>query len=227
MWKRTIVALAAALTVSSPLSAQSPFQGTGTLERVVKEMTLRQKTVKTLQADFRQEKELALMARPEVSTGSFVYAKPNSVVWKYETPKPVIMQIAKGWMTTYYPSLKKAEKIEVKKYQDRIFRYMAASGAVDELARHFDFTFVESKGNSFYRLELKPKTKVVARRVKSIRIWIDAKSYLTTKFEYVEGDGDLTRYEFTNLRVNEPLAANAFELKLPADVRVEQLNLGK
>lgn len=227
MFKRMSAVAVLLVTVSTESFAQSSLKGTGTLEKVVKEMTARQKKVKTLQADFRQEKELALLAKPEVSTGTFVYAKPSSVVWRYSTPKPVIMQIANGWMTTYYPSLKKAEKLEVGKYQDRIFRYMAASGAVDELARYFDFTFVESKNSPFYRLELKPKTKVVARRVKGIKIWIDTKTYMTTKFEYIEGDGDLTRYEFTNLRVNAPLAANAFELKLPADVKVEHIKVGK
>ena len=76
-----------------------------------------------------------------------------------------------------------------------------------------------------YELDLKPKTKGIARRVRHIKIWIDKKSFLTTKFEYTEGDGDVTRYEFTNVRVNEPIEQKRFTLNLPATVRVELMKL--
>ena len=222
----SLLAFAAAISLQAG-SSDSVFKGTGTLEKVVKEVSARQKAMQTLQADFRQEKELALLSKPEISTGSFVFSKPSSVVWRYTAPKPVVMQIANGWMTTYYPDLNKAEKIEVKRYQDKIFRYMAASGALDELARYFDFTFIEAKNSAFYTLDLNPKSKIVAKRVKHIKIWIDTKTYLTTKFEYVEGDGDLTRYEFTNIKMNQPIAAGALDLKLPANTRIEQVKLGQ
>ena len=75
-----------------------------------------------------------VLAKPEISTGRFIYSKPNNVLWTYDAPKRVTMLIAAGMLTTYYPDLKKAERIEVKRYQDRIFRYMGASGAIDELA---------------------------------------------------------------------------------------------
>ena len=74
-------------------------------------------------------------------------------------------------------------------------------------------------------LDLKPKTKAIAKRVRHLRVWIDKKSYLTTKFEYTEGDGDITRYEFTNVRVNEPIEQGRFTLSLPKTVRVEQMKL--
>jgi len=48
---------------------------------------------------------------------------------------------------------------------------------------------------------------------------------LTSKFEYVEGDGDITRYEFTNIKVNKPVDQARFTLSLPANVRVEQMKI--
>ena len=50
-------------------------------------------------------------------------------------------------------------------------------------------------------------------------------SYLTTQFEYTEGDGDKTRYEFTNVKVNAPVEQSRFTLQLPSSVRVEQMKL--
>jgi outer membrane lipoprotein carrier protein len=216
------LALLCALVAAAPaVRAAGPV----TLAQVIKKVQEQQKRTTTLQADFRQEKELALLAKPEVSTGKFVYSRPNNVLWKYEAPKRVQMVIANGLLTTYYPDLKKAERIDVKRFEDRIFKYMGASGAIDELARYFEFTFTDSKAKPVYLLDLTPKNKAVARRVRRIKLWIDKTTYLTTKIEYVEGDGDVTRYEFTNLRLNDPVPASQFTLALPANVRVEQMKV--
>jgi outer membrane lipoprotein carrier protein len=195
------------------------------LDEVIRRVQEQQKATSTLEADFRQEKILALLAKPEVSTGHFTFSKPNNVLWRYDAPKRVEMLIANGMLTTYYPDLNKAEQIEVKRYQDRIFKYMGASGAIDELGTYFDFTFRNVSDAPSFELDLKPKTKGIAKRVRHIKIWIDKKSYLTTKFEYTEGDGDITRYEFTNVRVNEPIEQRRFTLNLPANVRVETMKL--
>jgi outer membrane lipoprotein carrier protein len=217
------VALCAA-TVAAPLVAAREADP-NSLDEVIRKVQEQQQHTTSLEADFHQEKVLALLAKPEVSTGHFTFSKPNNVLWRYDAPKRVEMLIANGVLTTYYPDLGKAEQIEVKRYQDRIFKYMGASGAIDELGAYFDFTFVNKSDDPYFVLDLKPKTKGIAKRVRHIRIWIDRKSYLTTKFEYTEGDGDITRYEFTNVRVNEPIEQSRFTLSLPKSVRVEQMKL--
>ena len=217
------VAICAAL-LSFPLFAARTADP-NSLDEVIRKVQEQQKTTNTLEADFRQEKVLALLAKPEVSTGHFTFSKPNNVLWRYDAPKRVEMLISNGMLTTYYPDLNKAEQIEVKRYQDRIFKYMGASGAIDELGTYFDFTFRNVSNAPAFELDLKPKTKGIAKRVRHIKIWIDKKSYLTTKFEYTEGDGDITRYEFTNVRVNQPIEQRRFTLNLPANVRLETMKL--
>jgi outer membrane lipoprotein-sorting protein len=217
--------LMATLGVSLALATLPAAAANVTLETVIKKIQEQQKKTSTLQADFRQEKELALLAKPEVSTGTFIYSKPTNVLWTYDAPKRVQMVIADGFLTTYYPDLRKAEKVDVKRFEDRIFKYMGATGAIDELARYFDFTFTDSKSKPVYVLDLTPKNRAVSKRVQRIKLWIDKKTYLTTKIEYVEGDGDITRYEFTNLRINEPVPHSRFALTLPSNVKVEQMKL--
>ena len=219
----TTAALCAAMLAAPLFAAKKPEPIT--IEQVVKKVQEQQKKTNTLQAEFRQEKELALLAKPEVSTGMFVYSKPNSVLWNYDAPKRVTMLITNGTLTTYYPDLNKAESVDVKRFEDRIFKYMGASGAIDELARYFDFTFTDNAANPAYVLDLTPKSRVVARRVQRIKIWIDKQSYLTDKIEYVEGDGDTTRYEFKNIKINQPIEQSRFTLNLPSNVRVEQIKV--
>ena len=226
MFTKTAVFAAAlcAASISFPVSAAKKTPPV-TLEHVIKKVQEQQKNTRTLQASFRQEKELALLAAPEVSTGTFAFSKPSNVLWVYEAPKRVQMLIANGAMTTYYPELNKAETIDIKKFEDRIFKYMGASGAIDELARYFDFTFTDNAASTNWVLDLTPKNAAVAKRVKRIKIWLDRKTYLTTKFEYVEADGDITRYAFTDVRVNAPIEQARFTLALPPNVKVEQMKI--
>lgn len=214
-------ALCAALLSFPAAAAQRPMS----LDAVIKKVQEQQKKTNTLQAEFRQEKELALLAKPEVSSGTFVYSKPNNVLWQYEAPKRVQMVIAGGVLTTYYPDLSKAERVDVKRFEDRIFKYMGATGAIDELARYFDFTFTDSPKSTSYTLDLTPKTNAVKKRVRKIRISIDKQTFLTSKIEYTEGDGDVTRYAFTNIRVNQPVPNSRFALSLPANVKVEEMKV--
>jgi outer membrane lipoprotein-sorting protein len=223
MRKLFALALVAAALAMPAVAAKSPKGDS--LDEVISKVQAAQTKTNTLQADFRQEKALALMAKPEVSTGRFIYSKPNNVLWTYDAPKRVTMLIANGMLTTYYPDLNKAERIEVKRYQDRIFKYMGASGAIDELGAWFNFTFTNTSDKPYYVLDLDPKSKTIAKRVRHIRIYIDRTSYLTTQFEYTEGDGDKTRYEFTNVKVNAPVEQGRFTLQLPSSVRVEQMKL--
>ncbi|HSP34867.1 MAG TPA: outer membrane lipoprotein carrier protein LolA [Thermoanaerobaculia bacterium] len=220
-----LTAAACAATITLPLAAATKITQPVSLESVIKKVQDQQKHTQTLQADFKQEKTLALLVQPELSTGTFVYSKPNNVLWNYSSPKRVEMLITNGKLTTYYPELNKAEQIDVKRFEDRIFRYMGASGAIDELGNYFDFTFIDNAANPSYLLDLTPRNKVVARRVRHIKIWIDKNTYLTSKFEYTEGDGDMTRYEFTNVKVNAPVEQGRFTLNLPPDVKVEQMKI--
>lgn len=210
--------------MSMPLAAAQKQQPV-TLESVIKKVQEQQKKTQTLQASFKQQKELALLAKPEESTGTFVFSKPNNVLWSYDTPRRVQMLITRGTLTTYYPDLNKVESVDVKRFEDRIFKYMGASGAIDELGNYFDFTFTDTSTSPYWVLDLSPKSRVVARRVRHIKIWIEKSTYLTSKFEYVEADGDMTRYEFTNIKINQPIEQGRFTLNLPADVKVEQMKI--
>ncbi|MFN2441785.1 MAG: outer membrane lipoprotein carrier protein LolA [Thermoanaerobaculia bacterium] len=211
------------LLLITPVPAATTFEGTE-IERVLSRLSEEQTKIQTLQASFRQEKTVGLLAGTEVSTGTFIFSRPNRALWTYDQPKRVDMLVADGWMTTYYPDLRRAERIEIKKYEDRIFRYLGAgTGAIGDLDAFFEFQLVDTSNSPTYRLELTPRSRRIAKRVKQIKVWIDRKSYLTTAFEYQEADGDLTRYEFSAVKVNRPLPDSKFELSLPSSVRVETM----
>jgi outer membrane lipoprotein-sorting protein len=222
---RPFLAALVLAALAPSIQAAAPAKQPQTLDEVLKEVQKRQAAVRTLQADFKQEKSLAMLTEPQLSHGTFAFEKPDKVLWRYTDPTPVTMLIASGRMTTWYPNLSRAETLEVSRFQDRIFKYMGAANAIGELATWFNFRFSDRKGEPTWRLELLPKTSQVSKRVKAITIWIDRTSYMTSKFEYVEADGDITRYEFSSIRVNEPVPPSTFKLTLPPNVKLETMKL--
>lgn len=224
MSRTTAFSIILALAGSALSAGAAPKAGT-LFDEVMAKVDQRQKNVRAIEADFIQTKELELFAKPEISTGHFAYEEPNRVVWEYEEPTRVSMLIAGGKMTTFYPDLARAERMEVKRFEDQIFRYMAAgTGALDELKEYFDFRFVDDAKKDAYLLELKPRTRLVEKRVRGIRIWIDKSEYFTTAFEWTEGDGDKTRFEFRDVRINPSFEKNRFELDIPRNVKVEEVS---
>ena len=221
------LSLLISILAATSLLADSSIKGSQ-IEEVVRKVSARQKSIDTLRANFRQEKVLALLSEPEVSTGTFSFARPNRVLWSYDSPKPVTMLIADGLMTTYYPEIRRAEEVEVRRFEDQIFRYMGAvSGAMEDLGRYFNFRFIDSAADPHYVLEMTPKSRTVERRVRKITVWIDRETYVTSKFEYIEGDGDLTRYEFLEIEINPEIPDADFSLELPDDVRIERVELNQ
>lgn len=196
------------------------------IERVLREVSAAQQQVQTLQADFRQEKSMSLLAGSDVSTGTFLFSRPDRVLWDYREPRKLEMLISEGWLTTYYPELGKAERVEVRRFEERVLRYLgAAAGAIDDLDRYFDFQLIDAEASPTWALELTPKSSRVAKRVRRIKVWIDRESYLTTALEYEEGDGDLTSWQFSDIRVNEPISDSRFQLRVPSDVPIDTLSL--
>ena len=96
--RKHLAAALCALAISAPLSA-AKRPAPVTLDTVIKKVQEQQKNTRTLQASFRQEKELALLAAPEVSTGTFSFSKPSNVLWSYDAPKRVQMLIANAGHT--------------------------------------------------------------------------------------------------------------------------------
>ena len=76
--RKSLATLLCALAVILPAAARTADPSS--LDEVIKRVQAQQKNTNSLEAEFRQEKTLALLAKPEVSTGHFVYQKPNNVL---------------------------------------------------------------------------------------------------------------------------------------------------
>lgn len=187
-----------------------------------------QENLRTLQANFVQSRTSELLVAPEESRGIFYFAAPDAVRWDYRTPNPISMVIKGDQLTTWYQDLARADQVDVGRYSTQILRYLGAGSSLASLLQYFSVTMVTPKEDAQapFRLNLKPRYERVAKRLREMTVWLDREHYLPVHLRYVEPNGDITEYRFSELQVNQPIAADRFDLKLPAGVRVRAVAAG-
>lgn len=194
-------------------------------EALLERVKYEQKRLRSLEADFVQEKASEFLATPETSRGSFAFASPDRVRWEYREPKPISLVIVDDVMLTWYRDVGRAERVKVGRQSSQVFQYLNASGSLESLLRYFRATVTFPPGREPYRIELVPRFARVARRLASMTLWIDRERFLPVRVRYVEPNGDVTEYRLENLRVNQPVPDARFVLELPPDVQVREIDL--
>ncbi len=207
-------------------------------EALVDRIRFEQKRLRTLEADFVQNRVSEFLTVPEESRGSFAYSAPDLVRWDYLSPKPVSLVIREDEMVTWFKDLGKAEKVKVGRASSQVFRYLNASGSLDTLMKYFAVTFAfppaaqgapgASPGaGEPYRLDLAPRFGRIRKRLAAMSLWIDRKLFLPVRVRYVEANGDTTEYRFDHLRLNAEIPEARFELAIPREVEIKVVDLDR
>jgi outer membrane lipoprotein carrier protein len=220
---------AAAAPAQAPPDPRDPkLSGAARVEALMARVKLEQEKVKTLQASFTQRQESSMLVEPDLSKGVFSYSAPDAVRWEYTSPKPISVVIVGEQMVSWCRDLGRAERIKVGRSSNQVLKYLGASGSFDTLLDYFRVrvAFPESASDP-YRLELLPRYDRIARRLSSMVVWIDPVRFLPVRMRYVAGDGDVTEYEFRDLEVNGRIPAGRFDLDLPANVEVREIDLAR
>jgi outer membrane lipoprotein carrier protein len=225
--------LATGVLVLVSLSAAAPapktvpideLEGGAKLEALIERVVERQRALHTLEAEFVQLKESALLLETVESTGVFLFRAPDLVRWDYQEPDPMVVLFSEDVVTTYHPDQARAERIKVSSKQRRFVRVLAGTQPLDDLTSYFRITLADPGGQDHYRLTLRPVDSMVAKKLRSLEIEIDRNLLLPVVIEYNEADGDSTRYEFTKMTVNPEIDDSRFRLNLGADVKLETLD---
>lgn len=217
-----------AMAAKVPDPSAPGLSGSQRLQALLDRVRIEQQKLKTLEARFVQHQESAMLAAPEESTGIFSYASPDKVRWEYQQPSPITVVIQGEQMTTWYRDLHRADLVKVGRYSNQVLKYLGASGNMQTLIDYFTVKLsMPAKKGDAYRLELVPRYPRIAKRLKSMTIWVDPEHFFPTRMSYVEADGDKTSYEFRDLKKNAPIPPDRFVLKLPKDVQTRTIDLGE
>ena len=170
------------------------------------------KKLNTIQSDFNQEKNLAMLSEKISSSGKFWFKKDNLVRMEYTNPFRYLMIINKN--NVFIKDDQKENKISArsnKMFQqiNRIIVDCVQGTALDNK----DFTVKTLEGKDGYLIYLSPVAKAMKDLFNNINVVVDKKDYSILRMEMVEAGGDNTVIRFTNKQLNIPVADALFAIK--------------
>jgi outer membrane lipoprotein-sorting protein len=202
-----------------PASSSDPA-----LARVLEGFDAAQRETVSIVAGFTERKDLKLLERPLLSRGELCYHRPNQVRWEYLDPDRKVFVITEDRYIAYYPALKRAEEVPIKKFVGRrLFRFIGLGQSIEELGKHYEFRLAPNSDlQGAHLLILTPRKKRMRERMAEMKIWVDAETYLPRQLQYTEIDGDSTLLSFHDVRTNVEVAAGRFHIVFPKDVVVSE-----
>jgi outer membrane lipoprotein-sorting protein len=188
---------------------QEPLRGkAGAFARIEKAVS----TINAVASEFRQERRLAMLKEPVVSTGRFYYEKPDKLRWEFISPDPsgffVNGKFAKQWKG------KNSSPEVFEPQQNSVIRAI-----VDQILAwtKADFTWIEHRyavivvKEDPIVLKLVPKSSKERKYIDHILISFEADTNYANAVDIVEKGGDSTRIGFFNMIINNSPQRELFE----------------
>jgi outer membrane lipoprotein-sorting protein len=187
---------------------------------VLRQFDAVQDGVHTLSAEFTETTESSLLTEAIVAQGRVFLTKPDSVRWEYTKPEEMAFVIRENEYTGYFPRRKQAERRDIHRWREQLFRFLGLGQASTELAKFYDIALGADgeQRPGTYLLVLDPKKNRVRKRMDAVRFWIDAKTYLPVRVEYRAKSGNRRVIDFDRMAVNPELAANLYRMEIPEGV---------
>jgi outer membrane lipoprotein-sorting protein len=171
-----------------------------------------------MQADFREERRLALMNKPVIETGTVSFLPPDKFRRQVDDGTLTLCDGDVLWL--YYPQFGEAEKYTLSSNRSlrESLAAMTSGFGLQNLGKNYNVQ--ARKTANGYRATLTPKTSSLRKAVAEIQV--DISSELSAKrLEIVGAEGDRTLVTFSNeRRVN--LSPEDFEFQPPQGVRVSE-----
>jgi len=228
MSKLPLCLVACSVLAVVPLAADTarPPAATSSLLSLDEALSLFAKTqgsIQTLQAAFEERKELALLKEPVIQKGTFYHSKPQFFLWDYAAPTVKKILLTDDLLLAYYPDMKRAEEVNVRRWTSQIRRYLQVGENLEEMRKDYDVSLGTAGPDDLpgaTLLVLSPKNKKVRAKLEEIRICVDSISGLTRRVSYLEGDGDKTVFTFKDIEVNRAIDPSRYKIALPPDVKM-------
>lgn len=166
--------------------------------------------VKTLSANFTQEKTSTLFTEKMVQKGVFCYQSPKQLRWEYKSPKALTLLFndTKVTVLTDKGAINNPNKM-LNEMGKMIINTINGTNMSDN--SNFDIIYAKNTQDGNYIAILKPINKKIKANYNSIKVVLNGKDYLAEKVIMNESNGDVTTIFFSNKKVNQALPTNSFK----------------
>ena len=168
------------------------------------------RNIRSVKADFLQERHLKILAKPLLSRGKFFFYIPDSLRWEYLSPLRTVM-------------LQKGNSLQIYSFSEGVWKpemvqaVEARRMVLTEISQWFQGRFDESK--AFKHLYSPgPPTRVtmvpgegINRFIQRIEIVLSAKPGVIDRVEIEEAGSNRTSIEFRKVEINSSFSSEVFE----------------
>jgi outer membrane lipoprotein-sorting protein len=201
----------------APLAYASPMTQSD-IDQLVQKLQALHDSQPSLQANFREERHLAMLKDPVVNEGKVWFTLPDKIRREIAGRTPSTTVIDGKKMSIYYPNYQQLEIYDLEKrpvIKDSL-RALTAGLNFREVTNYY--ALEGSKNGSEYQITLTPKTASVKKLVKSVDLTIDDK---LTPLRVVIHDnkGQVFTVTYTDVR-RDTLPPSTFEFSPPPGTKV-------
>ncbi len=167
----------------------------------------------TIEAEFRQIKNLSMLSDKVISKGTFHYKKTDMIRWQYILPYEYLLIINKD--KVFVKDENKSSKFDIK--SNKVFRKVndllsdCMKGTVLNKRKEYKVLFFENEIN--FMAKLYPLEKNTRDFISTIELYFDKKDFSINKVIIIEPAGDNTEISFTQKKINQPIADEKFRIK--------------
>ncbi len=171
-------------------------------------MILASECVESVQADFVQEKNMAILARPLLSMGRFLFQAPDSLRWEYFTPLHSVLLMDNG-------RIRKFVEKDAAFVEEKGMGLNAMQVVMQEITGWLDGNITDTetflaKQSDEKRIVLTPRDKVLAGIINHIELKLLDTSGIMESVTIFEGEKSFTKMSFSDAKLNEPIPEISF-----------------
>jgi len=201
---------------------------------LLKEIEARHGHLKTLQAEFQQEKTSVAFEEKIDSRGTVYLEMPDRLRCDYEDPEPSTVWLVGQVSYQVSPSIKQVDKFTYATPEEahEQFRLMLLGFGLSstETLRNYEVRLVEEQatggdkpaqagGKTTRVLVFRPLDPEVGKSYKDFRVWLNDQ-LLPEKVRYEEVSGDVTLLTIRKIMEDDPIKAKVFEPWFPRSYEV-------
>ena len=201
----------------APFAGASPMTQTD-INQLVQKLQALHNSNPSLEANFREERHLAMLKDPVVNEGKVWFTLPDKIRREIAGKTPSTTVIDGKKMSIYYPSYQQLEVYDLEKrplIKDSL-RALTAGLNFREVANYYDM--VGSKNGTEYQITLTPKTASVRKLVKTVDLTLD-ENLTPVRVIVQDTKGQVFTVTYTNVR-REALPSSTFEFSPPPGTKV-------
>ncbi len=205
------------LLALASLAGASPMTQSD-IDQLVQKLQALHNTQPSLQANFREERHLAMLKEPVVNEGKVWFTLPDKIRREIGGKTPSTTVIDGKKMSIYYPNYQQVEVYDLEKrpiIKDSL-RALTAGLNFREVANFYDMA--GSKNGSEYQITLTPRTASVKKLVKTVDLTLD-ENLTPQRVVVQDSKGQVFTVTYTNVR-RDTLPPSTFEFSPPPGTKV-------